>query len=66
MRRLRIGLAQINPTVGDLDGNFQQIVAAIERARAQHVDLLDRLRALGAALRFTEDGLETTVRLRRE
>ena len=40
MRRLRIGLAQINPTVGDLDGNFERIVAAIERARAQHVDLL--------------------------
>jgi len=40
MRRLRIGLAQINPTVGDLDGNFDRIVAAIEGARARHVDLL--------------------------
>ena len=40
MRRLRIGLAQINPTVGDLDGNFDQIVAAIARARDQQVDLL--------------------------
>ncbi len=40
MRRLRVGLAQINPTVGDLDGNFDRIVAAIGRARAQQVDLL--------------------------
>ncbi|MEO5618289.1 MAG: NAD+ synthase [Candidatus Eisenbacteria bacterium] len=40
MRRLRIGLGQINPTVGDLDGNFDRIVASIERARAQNVDLL--------------------------
>ena len=30
----------MNPTVGDLDGNFEQIVGAIGRARAQQVDLL--------------------------
>ncbi|MCE9626510.1 MAG: NAD+ synthase, partial [Candidatus Eisenbacteria bacterium] len=40
MRMLRIGLAQINPTVGDLDGNSALVVAAIERARAQGVELL--------------------------
>jgi NAD+ synthase (glutamine-hydrolysing) len=40
MRALRIGLAQINPTVGDLDGNFDRIVAAIGRAREQGVELL--------------------------
>jgi NAD+ synthase (glutamine-hydrolysing) len=40
MRRLRLGLAQINPTVGDLDGNFQQIVTSIEQARAAGVELL--------------------------
>jgi len=40
MRRLRLGLAQINPTVGDLDGNFQQIVTSIEQARTVGVDLL--------------------------
>ncbi|HTO89715.1 MAG TPA: NAD+ synthase [Candidatus Sulfotelmatobacter sp.] len=40
MRRLRLGLAQINPTVGDLDGNFRQIVESIEKARASGVDLL--------------------------
>jgi len=40
MRLLRIGLAQINPTVGDLDGNIVRIRAWIERARALGVDLL--------------------------
>jgi NAD+ synthase (glutamine-hydrolysing) len=40
MRTLRIGLAQINPTVGDLDGNFARIVAAIARARALGVEVL--------------------------
>ncbi|HYE90595.1 MAG TPA: NAD+ synthase [Terriglobales bacterium] len=34
VRRFRIGLAQINPTVGDLDGNVRKIVDGIERARA--------------------------------
>jgi NAD+ synthase (glutamine-hydrolysing) len=40
MRNLRLALAQINPTVGDLDGNFALIVAAIERARQLGADLL--------------------------
>ena len=40
MRLLRIGLAQINPTVGDLDGNIARIRAGIERARGLGVDLL--------------------------
>jgi NAD+ synthase (glutamine-hydrolysing) len=40
MRSLRVGLAQLNPTVGDLDGNFERIVAAISRAREQGVELL--------------------------
>jgi NAD+ synthase (glutamine-hydrolysing) len=40
MRSLRLGLAQLNATVGDLDGNFERIVAAIERARALGVDVL--------------------------
>ncbi|HEV8143337.1 MAG TPA: NAD+ synthase [Methylomirabilota bacterium] len=33
MRRYRIGLAQINPTVGDLDGNVRKIVEGMEHAR---------------------------------
>jgi NAD+ synthase (glutamine-hydrolysing) len=40
MRSLRLGLAQFNPTVGDLDGNFERIVAAIGRARALGVEVL--------------------------
>jgi NAD+ synthase (glutamine-hydrolysing) len=40
MRSLRLGLAQLNSTVGDLDGNFERIVAAIERARGLGVDVL--------------------------
>src|SRR5437762_1124478 len=34
MRRFRVGLGQINPTVGDFEGNVRKIVEAIERARA--------------------------------
>ena len=34
MRRLRVGLGQINPTVGDFDGNVRKIVEGIDRARA--------------------------------
>jgi NAD+ synthase (glutamine-hydrolysing) len=40
MRQLRIGLAQINATVGDLEGNFARVVAAIGQARALGVDVL--------------------------
>ena len=40
MRLLRLGLAQINPTVGDLDGNLSKIRAAIATARLQGVELL--------------------------
>ncbi len=35
MHRLRIALAQINPTVGDLDGNVATILANVEAAKAQ-------------------------------
>jgi NAD+ synthase (glutamine-hydrolysing) len=40
MRRLRIGIAQINTTVGDLEGNTQKILKAIDGARSLGVDLL--------------------------
>jgi NAD+ synthase (glutamine-hydrolysing) len=35
MRRLRIGLGQINPTVGSLEGNVRKIVDGLEAARQQ-------------------------------
>lgn len=37
---LRIGLAQINPVVGDLTGNVELIVNTYDRARAQGCDLV--------------------------
>ena len=40
MRRLRIGLAQINTTVGDFPGNTGKIVEAITRGKALGIDLL--------------------------
>jgi NAD+ synthase (glutamine-hydrolysing) len=39
-RRLRIGMAQINTTVGDFAGNRQKILKAIGEARSLDVDLL--------------------------
>jgi len=40
MRSLRVGLAQINVTVGDLKGNVAKLLDSVERARAQGVDLI--------------------------
>ena len=40
MASLRIALAQLNPTVGDLDGNIAKIVAAYDRAEAAGCDIV--------------------------
>ncbi len=40
MTRLRIALAQINPTVGDLDGNVDKICAAYDAAEAAGCDIV--------------------------
>jgi NAD+ synthase (glutamine-hydrolysing) len=40
MHRLRIALAQINVTVGDLEGNKQKVLDHLDRARALGVDLI--------------------------
>jgi NAD+ synthase (glutamine-hydrolysing) len=37
---VRIGLAQINTTVGDLEGNRKKVLEYLERARAESVDIL--------------------------
>jgi NAD+ synthase (glutamine-hydrolysing) len=37
---MRVGIAQINPTVGDLSGNTAKIIASIEQAKSLGVDLL--------------------------
>jgi NAD+ synthase (glutamine-hydrolysing) len=39
-RRLRIGMAQVNATVGDFAGNRQKILEAIDQAKSLGVDLL--------------------------
>jgi NAD+ synthase (glutamine-hydrolysing) len=40
MRTFRLALAQINPTVGDLEGNARTIRQFLEEARAQKADLV--------------------------
>jgi NAD+ synthase (glutamine-hydrolysing) len=40
VRRLRLALAQMNSTVGDLSGNTRRIIALIEDARQQGADLV--------------------------
>ena len=40
MRRLRLGMAQINTTVGDFKGNTEKILEAIAQGRSLGVDLL--------------------------
>jgi NAD+ synthase (glutamine-hydrolysing) len=40
MSTLRLGLAQINPTVGDLDGNATQIALQLEEARDLGVEVV--------------------------
>jgi NAD+ synthetase len=37
---MRIGIAQINPTVGDLRGNFEKVLAAYERLAARGAELV--------------------------
>ena len=37
---LRVALAQVNPTVGDLEGNARLVIDWIERAREQGADLV--------------------------
>lgn len=37
---VRLGLAQINATVGDLEGNSQKVLESLERARAESVDII--------------------------
>lgn len=38
--KIRMGIAQINCTVGDLEGNAEKIMAYISRARAEGVDIV--------------------------
>jgi NAD+ synthase (glutamine-hydrolysing) len=40
MRRFRVSLAQVNPTVGDVDGNARRVIDGIAQARALGADLV--------------------------
>lgn len=40
MKKIRIALAQINPTVGDFEGNYQKIVSFINQAKEKEVDIV--------------------------
>ena len=40
MRNLRLAMAQINTTVGDLDGNTAKVLEHIRRVKAQQVDIV--------------------------
>ncbi len=37
---MRVLIAQINPTIGDLEGNAQKIIAGIHKARQQQADIV--------------------------
>ncbi|MBM3944231.1 MAG: NAD+ synthase, partial [SAR202 cluster bacterium] len=40
MRTFRLAMAQVNVTVGDLDGNTDKIIAYVEQARSLGADLV--------------------------
>ncbi len=40
MKKIRIALAQINPTVGDLSGNIKKIITCIHKARKHKSDVV--------------------------
>ncbi|RKY40838.1 MAG: NAD+ synthase, partial [Candidatus Omnitrophota bacterium] len=40
MSKIRIALAQINPTVGDIEGNFEKIISSIEKAKKVNSDFV--------------------------
>ena len=37
---MKIALAQLNYTIGDIDGNTAKIIAAVERAKSEGADLV--------------------------
>ena len=39
-KKVRVAIAQINTTVGDLDGNAQKILDYVEKARAAGADIV--------------------------
>jgi NAD+ synthase (glutamine-hydrolysing) len=74
MRTLRIALAQINPTVGDFEGNVSKIIDYIKKARKEGADVVafPELAITGyppedllLKPKFIEDNLEAMKRVQR-
>jgi len=40
VHRMKLALAQVNPTVGDLDGNLELVIDALDQARAASAELV--------------------------
>jgi NAD+ synthase (glutamine-hydrolysing) len=75
MKSLRIALAQLNPTVGDLEGNVSKIIEYIGKARRANADLVafPELAVTGyppedllLKPRFIEDNLESLKNIRKK
>ena len=49
--RLLIAAAQLNATVGDIEGNTQKLIEARQQAAAQHADIISRLKLIFQAIR---------------
>ena len=60
MHRLRIGMVQINTTVGDFRGNTQRILQAIVEGKSLGADLLTfpELAICGYAQCYSASGVE--------
>jgi NAD+ synthase (glutamine-hydrolysing) len=74
MRSLRIALAQINPTVGDFEGNVSKIIDYVKKARAAAADVVafPELALTGyppedllLKTQFIEDNLEALKKVRK-
>jgi NAD+ synthase (glutamine-hydrolysing) len=75
MKSLRIALAQLNPTVGDLEGNVSKIVANIKKAKTAGADLVafPELAITGyppedllLKTQFIEDNLESLKKIQKK
>ncbi len=75
MKSLRIALAQLNPTVGDLDGNVSKIVDYIKKAKTAGADLVafPELAVTGyppedllLKTQFIEDNLDSLKKIQRK
>ena len=55
---MRIALAQLNPVVGDFEGNAKRILEAVRRAEEQAVDLVLTPELSLCCLLYTSDAAD--------